>query len=135
MKQKALLLLILTANMLCSVSAQNLFKLEQQQNGYQAGDSIYKYQIEYKDPGGVGQELQWDFSNVHIIDDHYLIKYFHPDRKDTTRMCGMEHRTRYYYSQHNDSLLATGFENYTTRMDYTTPELKMKYPFQYGDTL
>ncbi|MGC3978309.1 MAG: hypothetical protein QM751_08870 [Paludibacteraceae bacterium] len=70
-----------------------------------------------------------------MIDDHYLIKYFYPNDEDTTRICGMEHRTRYYYSQRNDSLLATGFENYTTLMNYTTPELKMKFPFQYGDTL
>jgi len=47
----------------------------------------------------------------------------------------MEHNTRYYYRQRNDSLQATGYENSTTQMEYLTPELKMHYPFAFGDTL
>lgn len=135
MKKTILLLLCLGVYGLGNLTAQTPFKLKRQLNGYQAGDSIYKYQVAYKDPGSIGRELQWDFSNVTVLDDHYLIKYFHPDEADTTRICGMEHSTRYYYRQRNDSLLATGFENYTTLMNYTAPELKMKFPFQYGDTL
>lgn len=114
---------------------QNPLKLETSKYRYQAGDSIYKYQVDYKDPGSIGRELNWDFSNVHINNDHYLIKYFFPNKKDTSLICGMEHRTRYYYLQKNDSILSTGFENNTTMMDYTTPELKIKFPFAYGDTL
>jgi hypothetical protein len=50
-------------------------------------------------------------------------------------LCGMEHNTRYYYSQKQDSLWAIGFENSTTLMDYLKPELKLRLPFCYGDTL
>ena len=54
---------------------------------------------------------------------------------DSTRVSGLEHRTHYYYRQTKDSLLATGFENATTLMQYLTPEYRMHYPFAYGDTL
>ncbi|VBB45392.1 conserved hypothetical protein [uncultured Paludibacter sp.] len=115
--------------------SQSPLRLEPKKYGYRAGDSIYKYQVEYKDPGSKGRQLQWDFSNVKVLNDNYLIKYFYPDKKDTFHICGMEHRTRYYYLQKKDSLWSTGFENYTTLINYTTPELKLKFPFNYGDTL
>lgn len=115
--------------------SQNNWILDANQYALRAGDSIYKYQVDYKDPGSIGRELKWDFSNVHLVNDQYLIKYLLPNTKDTLNLCGLEHRTRYYYHQNKDSLWATGFENYTTLMNYTTPELKLKFPFQYGDTL
>jgi hypothetical protein len=52
-----------------------------------------------------------------------------------TRLCGMENNTRYYYRQQQDSLQATGYENSTTFMEYKVPELRMHFPFKYGDTL
>ncbi|WP_321439181.1 hypothetical protein [uncultured Bacteroides sp.] len=115
--------------------AQPSIKLYADKYGYQPGDSLYKYQVEYKDPGRVGRELNWDFSNLKILNKNYLIKYFRPDKKDTTKLCGTEHRTRYYYRCKADSIWAIGFENYTTLMNYTKPELKLKFPFTYGDTL
>ena len=133
MKKNVLLFLfgIFLYNGIC----QSHLKLETNKYRFQTGDSIYKYQVDYKDPGSKGRKLNWDFSHVHINNDSYLIKYFLPDKKDTTLICGMEHRTRYYYRQKQDSLWSTGFENYTTLMNYTKPELKLKFPFNYGDTL
>jgi hypothetical protein len=52
-----------------------------------------------------------------------------------TNLCGMEHNTRYYFQQKTDSIIATGYENSTTYMEYTVPELRMRFPFIYGDTL
>lgn len=133
--KKTLLILSLFFAAYGLLHPQELLKLTSTDNTYQTGDSLYKYQVEYKDPGSVGRELEWDFTKLDVKDENYLIKYFYPNKDDTTRICGMEHRTRYYYRQQNDSVWATGFENYTTKMDYTTPELKMKFPFAYGDTL
>ncbi len=133
--KKTLLTLSISLFVCVVLFSQTPLKLTHVGNAYHAGDSLYKYQVEYKSPGSMGKELEWDFTKLDILDDNYLIKYFHPDTIDTARICGMEHRTRYYYRQECDSLWATGFENYTTLMDYTTPELKMKFPFSYGDTL
>jgi hypothetical protein len=47
----------------------------------------------------------------------------------------LEHNTRYYYRQQHDSLQTTGYENFTTFMEYKVPELRMHFPFVYGDTL
>ena len=69
------------------------------------------------------------------INEEYSLDYFIPDSTVMNRLCGKEHKTRYYYRQQNDSLWATGFENSTTYMEYVVPELKLKFPFSYGDTL
>ncbi|MDD4993090.1 MAG: hypothetical protein PHR83_12750 [Paludibacter sp.] len=104
-------------------------------NAYRAADQLVKQQVEFKDPGSSGKDLHWDFSMVQPINEDYKLDYFIPDSTQMNRLCGMEHNTRYYYLQHNDSLWATGFENSTTYMEYVTPELKLKFPFAYGDTL
>jgi len=135
MKKPLLIILLLSICSLAFTYSQAPLKLTTEKNGYQAGDSIYKYQVEYKDPGSIGRELEWDFSNLNIINEEYLIKYFTPDSADKSKLCGMEHRTRYYYRQQTDSLWALGFENYTTLLNYSKPELKLKFPFTYGDTL
>ena len=54
---------------------------------------------------------------------------------DSARLCGLEHRTRYYYTLRDDTLWTAGFENPTTRMDYVQAEPRLAFPFAYGDTL
>ena len=115
--------------------AQTSQKLTTPCNGYRAGDNIVKQQIEFKDPGSSGKGLIWDFSAIQPINEEYSLQYFLPDKSDSLRLCGMEHHTLYYYRQQKDSLQATGFENSTTLMKYKVPELRMHYPFIYGDTL
>ncbi|MHB9054873.1 MAG: T9SS type A sorting domain-containing protein [Paludibacteraceae bacterium] len=135
MKKPLLLLFLFFIFFSLFLSALTPLKLVTDKNTYLAGDSLYKYQVEYKDPGSTGRELEWDFSHLQIQNENYLIRYFRSDTVDSANVCGMEHRTRYYYRQRQDSVWATGFENYTTRMSYITPELKMRFPFSYGDTL
>jgi hypothetical protein len=72
---------------------------------------------------------------VQPVNENYSLEYFIPDSTDMTRLCGMEHNTRYYYRQQQDSLQASGYENSTTFMEYKVPELRMHFPFTYGDTL
>lgn len=118
-----------------SVQAQSSHRLTTSRNAYRAADKLTKQQVEYKDPGITGQGLVWDFSMVQPINEDYQLKYFIPDSTQMNRLCGQEHNTRYYYLQRNDSLWATGFENATTYMQYAAPELKLRFPFVYGDTL
>lgn len=104
-------------------------------NAYRAADQIVKQQVEFKDPGSSGKNLTWDFRMVQPINEEYTLDYFIPDSTHMDTLCGMEHRTRYYYAQKRDSLWALGFENSTTLMEYKKPELKLRFPFSYGDTL
>lgn len=119
-----------------AICAQNSGSLTASKQLLRSGDRIVKQQVEYKDPGSSGRELTWDFRALQPINEEYKIQYFYPDSVHSTeKICGHEHGTRYYYLQHNDSIRATGFENSTTLMQYDSAELKLKFPFSYGDTL
>lgn len=116
-----------------SISCQN--RLTQIQNGLRASDNLFKQQVEFKEPGSSGRNLIWDFRMLTMLNNNYSLKYFIPDSTQMDTICGLEHHTRYYYSQKRDSVWSTGFENTTTIMKYNSPELRMKFPFNYGDTL
>jgi len=132
---RKIILFILVCCACLSTKAQLSQKLTTERNAYRAADNIVKQQIEFKDPGSTGKGLNWDFSTVQPMNEEYSLKYFIPDSTNMTRLCGMEHNTRYYYRQQKDSLQAVGFENSTTFMEYKVPELRMHFPFVYGDTL
>ena len=118
-----------------SIQAQTNLVLTAERNTYRADDELQKQQVVFRDPGSKGRNLIWDFRHLQTIDDEYKLRYFIPDSTYMNRLCGLEHRTRYYYGQTNDSLWATGYENYTTYMKYIQPELRIRFPFAYGDTL
>ena len=99
-----------------------------------AGDSIIKQQMEYINPGAAGRQITWDFRSIRPVNDAYELLY-KPASADSSQMVGIEHRTIYRYNLLNDSLLHTGFENTTTFMDYPQPELQMRFPFRYGDSI
>ena len=106
-----------------------------ERNAFRAADQLVKQQIVFKDPGSSGKSLKWDFSLVQPVNEEYSLNYFIPDSTQMTLFCGLEHNTRYYFRQQKDSLQAVGYENSTTYMEYPTPELRMRFPFAYGDTL
>jgi len=132
---KKLTLFFSTLLIILSLQAQNSQKLTTKRNAYLAADQLVKQQVEFKDPGSSGKGLNWDFSNIKTINEGYTLNYFIPDSTTMTRLCGQEHNTRYYFRQQQDSLQAVGYENSTTYMQYTAPELRMHFPFTYGDTL
>lgn len=99
-----------------------------------SGDSLVKQQVDYIDPGMAGTNIIWDFRKVNPVNDYYIVSY----RTATTDSCiigGLEHGTNYSYLLNGDMLLHTGYENSTTIMKYSAAELKMRYPFRYGDLL
>ena len=115
--------------------AQNFQTLTTVRNAYRAADQLVKQQVEFRDPGSTGKGLSWDFSTLQPINENYSLNYFIPDSTRMICLCGQEHNTRYYFRQQQDSLQAVGYENSTTYMEYTQPELRMHFPFAYGDTL
>ena len=125
--------------LLCSISfglyAQPSLVLTAERNAFRAGDELQKQQVVFRDPGSSGRNLTWDFRHLQVINDEYTLRFFIPDSAYMHIICGLEHRTRYYYSLLNDSLWAIGFQNATTFMKYTKPELRMVFPFTFGDVL
>lgn len=115
--------------------ARSQVKLLGKDHNYRHGDYIVKQRVDYIEPNTSGQGVVWDFAALKTSKEHYLIKYFNINENDTSSFCGLEHDTRYYYHRQEDSIWATGFENHTTFLKYTEPELRMKFPFTYGDSL
>jgi len=130
---------ILFYTILCGIfggmQAQAGLTLRAKRNSFRAGESLLKQQVVFRDPGNSGKNLTWDFRHLQPVNQDYSLRYFIPDSTRMTRLCGLEHRTLYYYEQSGDSLFATGYENYTTFAAYVQPELRMVFPFAYGDTL
>ena len=132
MKKIILLLVFTSACLVCYAQQQ---RLTGNLNAIAVGDSIVKQQVEYKEAGSTtGRNLTWDFSELKPINDSYTVRYFHPAPINKTLICGLEHRTRYYYRLLRDSLWLIGYENPTTFMQYSKPELRMRFPLAYGDT-
>jgi hypothetical protein len=132
MKDK-LVLIILLALPFNNLLAQH--RLSFDRNAYRAADQMIKQQVEFIDPGNSGKGVVWRFNMLQPINENYPLHYFIPDSTKMNILCGQEHNTRYYFRQQSDSLWALGFENLTTIMKYQKPELKLKFPLCYGDTL
>ena len=99
-----------------------------------AGDSIVKQQVDYIDPGMAGTNITWNFRSVHPVNDYYNLRY-QVISHDSKQIAGIEHGTVYNYLVNGDSLIHTGYENSTTIMKYITPEIRLKFPFRYGDII
>ena len=90
--------------------------------------------MDYVDPGISGSNLTWNFRSVNPINNFYNLKYRN-HTSDLNQIEGVEHSTIYRYEISGDSLYHTGYENSTTYMTYTKPELKLRFPFRLGDSI
>ncbi|MFV0328718.1 MAG: T9SS type A sorting domain-containing protein [Dysgonomonas sp.] len=122
-------------------------------NHFRPGDVLIKQQVEFIDPGQVGENQLWDFSKVKSINDEYTLIYSLPpllddsiyimgdmhflkkDIHDNELVVGTENNTMYYYRLTNDSLLQLGHENPTIKLEYTSPMTLMNFPLSYGQTV
>lgn len=96
-----------------------------------ANDTIIKQCVEYREPGRMGENVLWDFCKLKTIDESYILAY----GQEGDSLTGTEHNTTYYYGVKGDSLLLYGYEKPTTWMKYVRPELLLKFPIRYGDSI
>lgn len=101
-------------------------------NKFRVNDTIVKQQIEYKSPGRSGKDVLWDFGKLSPINKKYTLIYSAQKGADSI-IVGREHHTRYYYDWQKDSVLSWGFENSTTQIENSKPELLLHLPMHYGD--
>ena len=128
---KSLLSLLFASVLSLQLSAQAT--LNSSCNLPRPGDHLVKQQVDYKDPGGKGVGVVWDFSDQTPLNDHYELNYRSLDVHSDT-LVGTEHRTMYYYHLRGDSLYSLGYENPTTLITYRKPETLLVFPFTYGRT-
>jgi hypothetical protein len=126
--------LTLIVSFLCSLnlSLPAQHRLTSNLNLMRPGDEIIKQQVEYKDPGRSGENVLWDFGKLTPVKDEYTLTYSYG--KDSV-ITGTEHHTMYYYALSGDSLSLRGYENTTTIMKNDRPELLLKFPVHYGDSV
>lgn len=123
--------------LLCSFSISAQTTITKPLQGFRGGDTLFKQQIEYKDPGRRGENVLWDFSRLKSINDDYRVCYYVPKKKmlDKQLITCLENRTMYKYAICSDSVLLLGFENSGSKMYNTNPELQLFFPFTYGDSI
>jgi len=132
-----------------SVSAQ----LNTLHNHYRPGDVLIKQQVEFVDPGKAGVNQIWNFSKLKTINEEYSLTYSLPplegdsiyilgdarykkkEVSESELIVGTEHNTMYYYHLSGDSLLQTGHENPSVKLEYTTPMVLVQYPLIYGQSV
>lgn len=96
-----------------------------------ASDSLVIYQIPYRSVTDSGNNCVWDFSMVADTLERN-IEYYCFHHQDST-IYGVHHMgTRNYYQYLHDTILMLGYENATAQMCYTTPELCLIKPLQFG---
>ena len=126
-------------------------QITQRYNSPRSGDEIVKQQVEFKDPGRVGENVIWDFGKLRSIDNEYTLTYtspnlldnsyyifgndtIHPSNNDSVEyLIGTEHSTMYYLQVKDNSQYVLGHENATTSLKYTPPLLSMAYPINYRE--
>lgn len=127
--------IILSICLLCTGFTLMSQSLTAARNKFRSGDKITKQQVEYLEPGMPGTSIVWDFSHINVKNEKYHLMYFGSDKKDSTQFIGLEHDTRYRYTQQSDTIFLTGYDNRTTLMRFSKPEAQLRFPFQYGDSL
>lgn len=128
MKKHFLLRMIFLVTFAQSLNAQPF--LSKPCNNLRGGDKLIKQQVEYKDPGDSGENVCWDFSKQKCIDDRYRLSY---RTYDDSLIVGQEHRTLYKYIASGDTIFSYGFENPTTLVANSRPEIHLAFPLHYGD--
>ena len=126
--------LLFTAG-IAAVQVLSAIELTADSNRLEAGEAFVKMLVEYREPGRAGTKCRWDFRGMQILSEELPVEYFIPDSSHMDILCGREGRNRYYYRQGSDSLWCVGHENATFYIDYARPELLLRYPFAYGDSL
>ncbi len=96
---------------------------------------VYKQQVTYLSPSFTDVGI-WNFSDtLQSKNKKEYCCWYASINSDTTSYCCYEYNTRYYYKYLNDSLLLQGFENATTKLRYSKPDLVLRYPLSIHDTI
>lgn len=107
--------------------------LTSSRNMFRESDVLLRKQLENASIGRRGENVVWDFSEVRGLNRNFRQKY--AAVPDTSLLVCTERGTRYYYQLEGDSLLLKGFENNLTKLDYVRPQVMLRFPVQYGDSI
>lgn len=134
MAYRPLLILLLSMSYFI-LSAQ---PLTSSANAPRTGDVLRIWQTEYVNTGDGGEGKVWDLSGIEVVNPHHrarvLAKRDSADAAADTVMT-IENRMRRYTLLRGDSLLSTGTESTLSLVRYEQPELSLRFPVGYGDSV
>lgn len=119
---------LLAASAAPLASAQETVTVER--NLPRDGDRLERAEVPFIPPGKGGEGTVWRYSFPASLAKSRPSSY----RVQGNGVSRLEQSTIYYGSLQGDSLLATGFENRSTALEYTVPPLLLEYPLAYGDS-
>ena len=102
-------------------------------NMFREGDVLSREQLECEGMRQNGENVVWDFSEAQMQNRNFRQKF--AAVPDTCLLACTERGTRYYYQLEGDSLLLKGFENNLTKLDYVRPQVLLRFPVHYGDSI
>ena len=109
------------------VMAQNA--LTSALNMMRDSDVVEKQQLKFIDPGVNGKHVIWNFKDVKVLNKEYTVRYM---RASDSTLYEIEPELIRTYRLENDSLFMTSYQNPLTFLNYSSPILTMKFPFEYG---
>lgn len=111
------------------VMAQNA--LTSTLNMMRDSDVVEKQLLKFFEPGVNGKHIIWNFKDTKVINKEYTVRYM---RASDGTLYEIEPELIRTYCLENDSLFMTSYQNPLTFLNYTSPILTMKYPFEYGSS-
>lgn len=106
------------------------------QNTYRPNDRLIGKQIAFPEFSTTGPALVWDVSQCDdISDENYVVEYLNCGHDLDVLTAAIEQGTRFVYRLQGDSLLTMGYENRTSVVNYDIPEVWLKFPMSYGDSI
>lgn len=127
------------------------YEITAKDNNPRIGDSFFKKQIDYIDPGDAGENVVWNFSNVNVIIDKYSVSYDAPPLDNGVYIMGNErftakdypansfivylenNTTMYYYQLKDNFLQSIGHENPAVILHYNPRMILELRPMKYND--
>lgn len=128
----------------------NPYQINLRDNSPRIGDELLLEQVEYVAPGGKGENVTWDFSNLKPTGEDYNVTYTAPPSDGTHYFLGYDRfpiseipanslyvytawNTMYYFQIKGNYLHALGHENPVTILGYNPRMISNKYPTYYND--
>lgn len=129
----------------------NPYEITLKNNGPRVGDTFFKKQAEYIDPGNAGENITWNFANIKVYRDEFNVSYKTPPILDGYYRMGHErfkvsetpsnsllvyyenNMTMYYYQIEDNHLQSIGHENSANLLHYKPRMMLEVYPIKYND--
>lgn len=104
-------------------------QLKRELNLPRAGDELMKEQVVFCEAGETGENQTWNFSNLKLIDDAYIVHFF---TRNDWKIIGAENGKLAFLEILGDSLLTGGYETPSNLVKYRQPGLLLRFPLAYG---